>query len=249
MSADPSDRLAAALQLVGRLTAAQAAELLSITPALAGRRLRALTRSGLALEWHGAWWAPGTPRTLERHRGLVADVYVRLARDARLVRFGVEVGEPRVRPDVTVVWQAADRPLTLAVEADAGTERRRHWHEKLARYAADPPDGLVVVVPDARRRERLRAWLADAPCPVLVTLPEGLPALLADLPKPEAASATSDGTPPPTPIPRVYRLGDRPLPAEEAARLLSIGHVRIGAEEREAGLDIVHLVPTRRRPR
>jgi hypothetical protein len=248
-----------ALDAVGRLTARQAAALLAVSPAQAGRFLVGLCREGLAVGSLGAYWSPRVPRTLAAHRELVADVFITVRRDPRLVAWegdapGAHPGSP-VRPDALIRWRAAadDPPRPVAVEADTGSETRRQWDEKLRRYdTSDATWRLLVIARSPKRRRHLAEWLTASPRPCRVSDPDGAPealtALAAETPAPRPVPGPAPAA---APRPLVYRRDDATLSDAAAQVGLATGTLRPGAREREAGRDVLHLNPARgphRRP-
>jgi hypothetical protein len=247
-AADARPRLLAALERTGRLTVDQAALLLDAHPAHVSRWLDALSRDGLAVHYRSAWWAPRVPRTLAAHRHLVADAYVRLIRDARCQSWDMPAPDAPVRPDAWIQWAADDeRPRgRVALEADTGTEHRRQWQEKLARYPALEADRLVVLTPTSKSHARLRAWLAAAPIPAACATPDTLSAVLAALVT--AAPPTDPSSPVSAPAaarPVVYRWDDTPRDTPPGETACPPGPWRTGARERVAGHDIQHFVRRR----
>lgn len=152
--------------------------------------------------------------------------------------------EPRdqflIQPDALLtvaIW-----PDPIALEVDTGKETRRQWEQKLHRYLAAPDDWrlLVVATGGPRRLQRLAGWLeSTAPRPWCLV----------------AASHLSDWTTaswhePAAPTVEPRRVANRPLlyflegaqiSGPEAHSLLDSGAVFVGARERRAQAEYLHL--------
>ena len=238
-----------ALGAVGRLTAGQAGRLLDVEPALAARFLGALTRDGLALNYRGAWWAPTAKRTATRHRALLGDIYVELARDRRLHAWKSNGGEGTPRPDAWVSWHESDTSalLSIALEADTGTETTRQWDAKLAEYRLLPaPPPLLIVATRPGRAQRLKELAASAGMSACGTTVEGLlTALQTWHPQNSGPHEESGETSLIGPRPALYMREGRPVSQTEAAAKIKAGRWRLGAREYRAGQDVQHVVDGR----
>jgi hypothetical protein len=149
--------------------------------------LRALDQLGLAEEtWiKGERYGPRNGLFLA-HELLIRDVRVWFELSARKypnhelevwhdgAMARVDLGERQLCPDAWLVYRFEEKRLVALVEVDRGTERGgQRWREKLEAYAELYQAGrlraalgyqkarVVVVTPDARRRDRLGESIAQ----------------------------------------------------------------------------------------
>lgn len=104
--------------------------------------------------------------------------------EAAAIRLGRATAPSCVRPDAWFVYRlrGGEKPVVLVglVEVDRGTERgNRRWQEKMGAYAALFADGhllegtgyknarVLVITPDAHRRDLLAELIQTSVCPVL----------------------------------------------------------------------------------
>lgn len=249
------DTLRAALVAVGRLTAAQAALLCSSSPQAAGIRLRQLVDEGEAVAFGGAYWHPRCPRRGFRHREAVAEMYVRLSPLAPAWRFEVADPNAAYRPDAWLVSDRAEDRRQVALEADRGTERRKAWGDKLARFVDHGGGRMVVAVPDSSRTRRVGAWAEEAGVSALV-LPAA--ALTAEVvlgfieeigPAPTRTENKTESRAGPPERGRTYTLNGVLVSAAQFFAKVDKGASVVGVE-RLAGGDVWHAAtPSRKRTR
>lgn len=241
---DPGmDQIWRALEMVGRLTANQAARLTGWTPQAAGLRLRRLVDAGTVVSFQQAYWHPRCPRRGSRHRALVAEMYVRLAPLAPLWTFETAREGP-YRPDGWLIATEGPASRRVALEADRATERESAWQAKLTRYRDGDSAGLIVAVPDERRATRVRSWVAQAGVTALVV---PVATLSADGARPYLNALDHGGpadTPPLTEPPArttSFILEGRPVDGAVFARVTARGDYAVSIE-RLAGHDLWHGV-------
>lgn len=247
------EELQTALAKVGRLTLAQAVSLTGGSPPATGRRLEWLVNEGLALKSKRAYWHPACPRRGAAHRQLVADIYVALVRLPSFVGWNPP-GTGSIRPDAWIRWRHESSLITLALEADRGTETLGQWSQKLAMYEkTDTSAVLVAVVPGRTRAGHLHRLLEDtlgANTFIVSTVETVATALTSWTPHnvPKLSGAARPSLPPdaeaekPVRSSRAHHFmlkGRWVVPSEDLSRFPT--DLKALGRERRAGYDIIHL--------